>query len=111
MSECLAQLLEGDDDNRLECRRSLNACIERLKNLDLKLCLEIDGQIATLINEYSGIFFTAGYVVGQAFDVTDPEAVKEINLLRKELKEIIPFWPKEKAPGNRGDEDVGAFSE
>ncbi|MGD0915704.1 MAG: hypothetical protein ABSB22_04510 [Thermodesulfobacteriota bacterium] len=110
LTDFLSMLLEGDDDDRLECRRVLDSCIDRLKELNPELMLETDENIGALINEYSGIFFTAGYIVGQAFDVTDPEAQKEIEFLRKKLESIIQIWPRKKAPDHPTKEDSEASS-
>jgi len=82
----LGTILEGKNDNRLKCRRALDLSMEKLKDLDDQLCLKIDEIIGELMCEYSNIFFTAGFIIGQEFTLTDPRALKEVNLLREQIK-------------------------
>jgi hypothetical protein len=113
LTDSICEILEGKEGDKeaKECREFIDQYIDKIGPSNFKGEDSLEGYVNALINSYSAIYFTAGYIVGQNFDVTDPEAVKEIEFLKKKLRTVIPIWPREKkAPERPCREESGAPS-
>lgn len=112
LSDILSEVADGrDEDNP---KKIFDDHTEWLRNIDLDKMLEVDEALGALMSAYMDVGFVAGFIFGQAFDVTDPEVLEEIHSLkaRLEAEGAIRYWPRDKkAPKRSGDEDSGASSE
>ena len=109
LGDILSEMAEGQDQD--ESRKILDDHIEGLRNNDSGLMLRLDEALATLRSAYMDVGFVAGFLFGQAFDMTDPEGLKEIHSLkaRLEAEGVIRYWPRDKkTPDQPGKESAGA---
>lgn len=59
---------------------------------------KMQDEAADLLFDVRSVFFALGYAIGQSFDVTHPEARKDVETLKKVIKEkhLLPYLPREK---------------
>ena len=105
----LTDVLAGIADQGSESRKFLNDHIRSLKDSgEVQKSLEVEEKINELTVDHSEVNFIAGYCIGQVFDATDPEAVKEIKLVQKKLADVLGCWPRKKTPDQAAKQDSGA---
>jgi hypothetical protein len=112
LGDILSEIAESQDEH--EFQKILDDHIDTLQNNDKELMHRIDGAIGTLRSTHLEVGFVAGFLYGQAFDITDPGALKELHFLKAKLEAegVIRYWPRDKkAPELPGKEDPGAPSE
>lgn len=112
MTHALSMLLEGKDERKLESRKFLNSHISNLHKSNVDLSLKVEEEINNLNDAYCSIYLVAGYILGQAFNVSDPQAKKEIEFLKKELGkwDVIRYWPKDKKAASAPTKEEKAAS-
>lgn len=107
--DVLSKIANSVDQGKSQ--KLLDDHIERLQKNDSKLMLRVDEALATLLVAHMDVSFVAGFVLGQAFDVVDTKALKEIHSMKAKLeaKGVIRYWPRDKkAPDHPRKEDTGA---
>ena len=98
-------------DEGSKARKFLNAHITSLEKSDgFQKANKVGENINELNADHSNVYFLAGFVIGQEFDVTNPEAQKEIKLIQKKVANVLGCWPRKKAP-DRLWKGPGASSE
>ena len=96
-------------EEKLKSRKFLESHIETLRGSDIPLSLRVEEEINELVVKWADVALAAGYIIGQNFDITDPEALKEIEFLKKKLMDggIIRYLARKKAPEQPGKDESG----
>jgi hypothetical protein len=65
---------------------------------DAKFDPKMQDEAADLLFDVRSVFFAVGYVIGQSFEMTYPEARKDVEALKGVLREkqLLPYLPREK---------------
>ena len=55
-------------------------------------------EAADILYDVRKVFFAVGYVIGQSFEMGYPEAKKDVEALKKIIREkaLLPYFPREK---------------
>jgi hypothetical protein len=100
----LSEVLDRIADSKNESRKLLNNHIRGLGKNGLK----VEEKINELLIDHASVSFVAGFVMGQQFNITDPEALKEMKFLEKKMADVLGCWPRKKAPEEPDKEATGA---
>ena len=91
--EFMVDMVEKEDPEGKNHRNFFNAYIQANQNT-----LELESKVNELIQKMLYAGFLTGFALGQEFDVTDLETVKQLQALKNNLKDrgAVPLWPKSK---------------
>jgi len=108
--DVLSKIAQSGDHGKSQ--KILDDHIEELQKNDNKLMQRVDEALTTLLIAHMDVSFVAGFLFGQAFDVVDAEALKDIHSMKEKLKAkgVIRYWPKGKAPEKPAKTDSEAPS-
>jgi hypothetical protein len=65
---------------------------------DAKFDPALQDKAADILFDVRSVYFAFGYVMGQSFEITYPEARKDIEVIKKVIKEkaLLPYFPRER---------------
>ena len=65
---------------------------------DAKFDPDLQDKAADILFEVRSVYFAFGYVMGQSFEITYPEVRKDIETIKKVMRErqLLPYLPREK---------------
>ena len=94
-------------------RRILNKHIDRLQKSNDRDFQDVDESLSELINAYSAVYLTAGFLLGKEFDLKNKEAIAELDRMEEILIETraVEYLSRKKAPEQPGKDESGTPSE
>ena len=96
LTDVSGDLITKGDKESSQYREFINQCIRDLQKSGAPFALELDSTVTAYVNKAFDIGLATGYILARTFDLTNPEALKELKDLRAKLKPAFSAWPREK---------------
>ena len=96
LTDQMSKIIEGENEEGQEMRAIVDRFIQGYVKLDPTGAIKLESAINGLAVLNGSAYLALGFVLGQSFDITDSEAVEEVNELKRKIQEggFIPFWIK-----------------
>lgn len=96
LTEEMSRIVEHDNERGREMRGTVDWFIQKHMAVNPVEALELESAINGLVVLTGSAYEALGVILGQRFDIIDPDALQEIDELSREIKEggSLRFWAK-----------------
>jgi site-specific recombinase XerD len=103
----LEKIAEEEDPLGNTYKNTIYSHVDRLWEKDPNLAAGLMVSVTRLFLRHDSIFFTAGYIFGQNLQVTEPNAIQEIRLLKRRMRRLIPRLAQRRDFRHLSEKDAG----
>jgi hypothetical protein len=96
LTDRMSKLIEEDNEEGRNMRSLVNHFIETHLKVEPTEAIKLESAINGLLVLTGEAYIALGFILGQGCEITDEEALEEVNELNRKIKEggFLPFWTK-----------------